>query len=133
MVPSMPMPVRSRVAPEAFERALQLAWRGRDMTAVADALSTLHKIVSVDGHPRGTLDRIVEVARKRLATADSAMLWQVAVDLALATGDRRLRAMVARVAAGATEPSFSAGQHLGLWVRSAAQRALNRTAPVGRA
>ncbi len=97
------------------------------MTAVAGALSTLHKVVSVDGQPAGMLDRVVEVARRRMTTTNSVMVWQVAVDLALATGDEPLRAVVAQTAAGEVEPCFAGARQLRLWVRSAAQRALNRS------
>ncbi len=126
----MPIGVPSPVPLQSFEHALDLASRSPDVTAVADALSALHKVVSLDGQPAGTLARVIEVARLRMTTTDSVMVWQVAVDLALATGDRTLRAIVVQVAAGVIEPPFSAPQDLSLWVRNAAQRALNRT-PAG--
>ncbi len=117
---------RGLVAPDSFDRALQLAARGQDVTAVADALSTLYRIVSVHGHPAGSLDRIIAVARNRMATTDSAMIWQNAMDLAVSTGDEQLRTLVEQLAAGTAEPSFSTAQHLQLWVRRAARRALSR-------
>ena len=123
----MAIPVLSRFAADAFERLLQLASGGGDAPKVADALSTLHKIVSLNLQPPGTLGRVVEVARMRMATTDSPMVWQNALDLALATRDRQLRAVVARIAEGGVEPPFSARDDLRLWVRSAAQRALNRS------
>jgi hypothetical protein len=122
----MAIPALARFASDTFDRVLQVASGDRDASKVADALSTLQKIVSLDIHPPGMLDRVVEVARARMTTTDSPMVWQNALDLALTTRDRRLRGMVGQMAEGALEPPFSARRDLRLWVRSAAQRALKR-------
>lgn len=124
---SMAIPALPRFAVDAFDRLLQSASRGRDAPGIADALSILQKIVSLDLQPAGTLERVVTVARARMTTTDSPMVWQNALELALATRDPELRAMVEQVAQGSAQPPFSVRDELYLWVRSAALRALNRT------
>jgi hypothetical protein len=114
----------TRFASDAFDRVLALAANGEDAGRVANALATLHKIVFLDVLPPEELARVVEIAQARMASTQAPMIWQAAVELAVATGDAQLRSTVAGIASGALQPAFAEHKNLRFWVRSAAQRAL---------
>jgi hypothetical protein len=120
----MAIPALARFASDAFNRVLELAANEEDAGRVANALATLHKIVFFDVLPPEDLSRVIQVAQARLASTEVPMVWQAAVELAVATRDPQLRSTVGGIASGAIQPAFSEREDLRLWVRSAAQRAL---------
>jgi hypothetical protein len=114
----------SRFASHAFERVLDVALNEQDPARAASALVTLRRIAAFDALPPEDLVRLVEVAGLRMATAQGPRVWQAALELGIATGDSQLRQTVARIASGTIEPAFSEREHLQLWVRTAARKAL---------
>jgi hypothetical protein len=119
----------SRFASHAFERVLDVALNEQDAARAVSALVTLRRIVAFDVLPPEDRVRLIEVARLRMATAHGPTVWQAALELGVATGDSQLRQTVTAIASGAIEPSFSEREHLQLWVRTAARKALGGGAP----
>ena len=114
-------------------RLLDMADDEQDPTRVANALAKLHHVVFFKLLPPGEMPRVVAITRRYLSGTYPPIVWLAAVELAAATGDEELRAMVAGIASGALHPTFVEGADLGLWVRSAAQRALLKRDDVSRA
>ena len=106
---------------------LDLAVNG-DPTTVARALTTLHSLVAFDLLPPEDRSGVVAVARERLCDVPTPEVWLAAVELALATGDADLRAMVAAIGAGEAQPTLPRSVDLHLFVRGAARRALHQSA-----
>ena len=104
---------------------LEVASDGREPAIVAKALTTLHALVFFDLLPPAERPRVVALARARVADTHDPAVWLAAVELAVATGDDQLRSMVAAVSAGAVVPALLGELDLHLFVRSAAQRALD--------
>ncbi len=105
---------------------LDLAADG-DPTTLARALTTLHSLAVFGLLPPGDRSRVVAVARASLCDVPTPEVWLAAVELALATGDAELRAMVAAIGAGEAQPALPRGVDLQNFVRSAAQRALRHS------
>ena len=108
---------------------LEIASNEQDAARSASALFTLRRIAAFGVLPPENLGRLIQVARLRMASAQGPTVWQAALELGLATGDLQMRQTVAAVAAGAIEPAFSARDHLQLWARNAARKALGGAAP----
>jgi hypothetical protein len=106
---------------------LDLAANG-DPTTVARALTTLHSLAVFDLLPPSDRGHVVALARAKLSDVQAPEVWLAAVELALATGDDELRAIVAAISAGEARLSLPRGIDLHLFVRSAARRALDRAA-----
>jgi hypothetical protein len=94
--------------------------------AVARALTTLHSLVVFGLLPPPDRGRVVALARRWLSEGHAPEVWLSAVELALATGDEELRAMVTAIGAGEAQPSLPRDVDLHLFVRSAARRALEQ-------
>ncbi len=106
-------------------RLLDIAAEDEDPAAVANALAKLHRLVFFNLLPPGARPRLLSITRRCLARTDAPIVWLAAIDVAVATGDYELRATVEAIASGKVERTLAGHRDLGLWVRSAAQRALS--------
>jgi hypothetical protein len=122
-------PVLTRIASEALDGMLHRAARNEDATKVATALSALRSVVWFGLLPPEALARIVAVAGMRLTGPQAPIVWRAALLLAAATRDPRLRSRVADIASGDVQPALSHREDLRLWVRQAAQMALDADTP----
>ncbi len=104
---------------------VDVARNGGDPDSIANALTRLHALAFLDLLPSGDRPRIVDIVQARLSDTRCPTIWLAALELAVATGDQQLRSMVAAIGSGALQPASLDAVDVSLFVRSAAQRALN--------
>src|SRR5512142_896322 len=122
----MAMPRYAQFVYEAFERAFDAAVRESDDARVANALARLERVVSLRVLPAAALERIIDMTRARMTTAQPLIIWTACVDLAVATGDRTLCSMVSRIASGQLRPAGADDERVHRSMQKAAVCAVER-------
>jgi len=116
----------ARFGSRAFPFVAAIARNHTEVMHVHGALGTLEQMVTTGVLSRVEQEEVCRVVSARMEGTQPAVVWRAAIRLALATGDRRLRTIVERIADATLAVSISDDSNSHEWIRREAQRALGR-------